>query len=117
MIAKSRSVYFLFCADCSYHKDTAKIIRESSFMTIDEIRNNLSKFKCSECGSKDIVIKEKPTAERIIEYVATEQTTDRVFHRSTCGWMKNVSAENEIRFRNRESAIKRGFRSCTSCRP
>lgn len=112
-MAKNKQIYFLVCKDCSYHVETSKLAASN----VDDVRNNLGKYKCSQCGSKNIVIKEKPKATKIVEYVATQMTTDRVFHRSTCGWMRNVSASNEIRFRNKDDALKRGFKPCTSCRP
>jgi len=112
-MAKNKQIYFLFCEGCGHHVDTSKL----SVSNIDEVRSNLRKYKCSECGSKNIIIKEKPKAKKIFVYVATEMTTERVFHKSTCGLMRNVSAENEIRFKNKENAIKRGFKPCASCRP
>jgi hypothetical protein len=109
--------HFLFCQECGYHKDIDKIINSTDFTSLVDIQNNLRKFSCSSCGAKNVTIKEKPTGKAIIEYVGTMQSTGKVFHKSTCSWMRHVSMENEVRFRDRDSAIKRGFKPCASCRP
>ncbi len=51
------------------------------------------------------------------KYVATMKSTDNVFHKSTCGWMKHVPMKSEILFRSRDDAIRRGFAPCKSCKP
>jgi hypothetical protein len=48
--------------------------------------------------------------------VGTLNSKTRVFHRPQCGWMRHVSAENEIRFASRQAALDHGFYSCNSCR-
>lgn len=48
--------------------------------------------------------------------VGTLNSVNRVFHRPQCGWMRHVTAGDEIRFANREVALEQGFSSCSSCR-
>jgi hypothetical protein len=112
----SNPTHFLYCLDCGHHKDTADSAR-SLGLNVSDLVNLTKRFVCSNCGSKSTGIKEKSKPEKMVLYVATIETVDRVFHRSTCGWMRNVSMENEIRFKDRVSAISKGFRPCTFCRP
>jgi hypothetical protein len=50
-------------------------------------------------------------------YVASNNSKDSKFHRSSCGWMKNVPLDREIKFKSRDDAIKTGFIPCSSCKP
>ena len=79
--------------------------------SIDDVIESL-KNKIPTGGAKIPFSDPKPT-----EVVATANSLERVFHRTKCGWMSKVSAENEIRFANRESAIRQGFSACTYCHP
>jgi len=108
---------FLLCDNCGRHVRLDRLMSAKEIQSVSLVMRMLPSFKCSECGSKSIRIKEKPRAKPILQYAATEGTEDRVFHKSTCGWLKNTSLDREIRFSTREEAIKRGFRPCTSCRP
>ena len=49
--------------------------------------------------------------------VATANTVNRVFHHPRCSRMRNVSAMNEIRFTDRNTAKKQGYSSCARCKP
>jgi hypothetical protein len=51
------------------------------------------------------------------QFVATSQSVERVFHRSTCGWMRHVSLSSLITFSNKEAAMRRGYSPCKSCHP
>jgi hypothetical protein len=55
--------------------------------------------------------------EKLIQYVATANSTNRVFHKHSCGWMNGVTCLNEIKFNNREDAKSKGYTPCFSCRP
>jgi methylphosphotriester-DNA--protein-cysteine methyltransferase len=61
--------------------------------------------------------KKSQKPEKMINFVATIESVGRVFHRSTCGWMKNVSMVNEIRFKDLDEAIKKGYQPCLFYRP
>lgn len=54
------------------------------------------------------------TSDRV---VATANTVNRVFHQPSCSRMSNVSAMNEIRFTDRNTAKKQGYSSCARCKP
>jgi hypothetical protein len=108
---------FLLCSACGHHVRLDRFLSASHMSSIEEVAASLASFKCSQCGDRSVQLKEKPKAKKVIEYAATEGTQDRVFHKSTCGWLKNTSSDREIRFSSRDEAIKRGFRPCTSCRP
>jgi hypothetical protein len=72
--------------------------------------------KCGRRGQAQIVWKES-AASRRIRFVATVQSGDKVFHRSTCGWMGNVQARNEIVFSTASEAVRLGYSPCRYCRP
>lgn len=63
------------------------------------------------------LLDEKIKTDIIIKYVASNESAQSIFHRSTCGWMRNVPLNSVIQFSNREDAIKTGFKPCKSCRP
>ena len=50
-------------------------------------------------------------------YWATSESQNRIFHRSSCTWMRSVGAGSEINFNSRESAVHRGYTPCRACRP
>jgi len=52
-----------------------------------------------------------------IQFVATSESVERVFHRSTCGWMKHVPRSSLIIFSNKEAAMRRGYSPCKFCHP
>jgi len=112
-MAVDNNVYFVVCNDCDHKLNTRKLKE----IDIKVIKSNLQDYPCSSCGSSNVTIKEKPKTKPVFTYVATEMTTDRVFHKSTCGHMQHVPAQNEIRFKDKEEAIRRNFKPCTSCRP
>ena len=88
----------------------------------------LTRLKCSKCGKRSVEVlparasvkpDRKPGHYQKAgeKYVATENSKDLVFHRQQCGWMRNVAYGSELVFRDRESAIKRGYQPCRSCKP
>ncbi len=117
-MASRQKIYFIICKDCGYHKSAAYVLKKTDFKTLDELQNNIKRLSCSDCGSKHIQVQEKPRpSTKKITYVATLGSADQVFHKSTCGWMQSVAYESEIRFADRQAAINRNYRPCTSCRP
>jgi len=114
--------YFITCNSCGHKKSAFLIFRDNNLLDdsnrpkLKEIKNYTNRMICSKCGVKDIRLTTKK-AKYGIQYVATSQSGDRVFHRSTCGWMKNVSLNSEIIFQSRDYAIKKGYSPCKSCRP
>ena len=43
--------------------------------------------------------------------VASAKSIDRVFHRSSCGWVANVRADDEITFANAADAIRQHYQT------
>lgn len=90
-----------------------------------ELKKDIIRKRLTNTNSLDLSLSEKcldayleSSKERKQQkYVATMKSTDNVFHKATCGWMKNVPMESEILFRSRDDAIRRGFTSCRSCKP
>ena len=41
----------------------------------------------------------------------------KIFHRNDCGWLSNVPYGSGIIFRDRQAAIKEGYRPCYKCKP
>lgn len=74
----------------------------------DQVGKFLPRLKCEVCGLKGRArLIFKPSAmgpsPRLL---ATTRSQDRVFHRSTCGWIKNVRTDDEISFVNAVDAIR-----------
>jgi len=106
--------YMLHCKLCGHNRDTATMGKNRP---PDEVTKRIKGYKCSKCKSKNVSVIVKHTNRKTIEYAATKNSVDMVFHKSTCGQMRNVSAINEIRSKNREVFINRGYTPCRSCRP
>ena len=98
-------------------------------LTLSELKK---KAKCSKCQMEQTLeltftpslseqaispstpIQKKPKT-KAIKYEAS--IAQNVFHRSTCGWLRNTSLKNTIQFRDRVEAIQQGFMPCKNCRP
>ena len=115
----------LKCFKCKYEESAFKVMGAEDQLNKDDKKQNtklqyikkiLPKLKCQKCSSSLLLLIAKEINTKII-YVATNSTRNNKFHKSTCGWMGNVPAGSEIRFKSREDAIKTGFAPCTSCKP
>jgi len=85
----------------------------------DEVRKLLPRLKCSGCGVKGkarLILKPSVVGPST-QLLATAKSLDKVFHRSACGWIKNVRADDEIGFANAADAIRRGYQPCMFCHP
>jgi very-short-patch-repair endonuclease len=85
----------------------------------DKVRKLLPRLKCKVCGVKGkarLILKPSVVGPSL-QLLATARSLDQVFHRSTCGWIKNVRADDEISFANAADAIRRGYQPCTYCCP
>jgi hypothetical protein len=85
----------------------------------DQIEKILPRLKCDDCGRKGkgrLIFKPSVTGQSSL-VVASAKSIDRVFHRSTCGWIANVRAGDEINFASAADAIRQHFQPCTYCRP
>jgi len=115
----------LQCFKCKYEESAFRVMGSEDQLNKDDKKQNtklqyikkvLPKLKCQKCSSSLLLLIPKEINTKII-YVATNSTRNNKFHKSTCGWMGNVSAGSEIRFKSREDAIKTGFIPCASCKP
>jgi len=115
----------LQCFKCKYEESAFKVMGSEDQLNKDDKKQNtklqyikkvLPKLKCQKCSSSLLLLIPKEINTKII-YVATNSTRNNKFHKSTCGWMGNVPAGSEIRFKSREDAIKTGFIPCHSCKP
>jgi len=59
--------------------------------------------------------KVKEMDETGVQYIATSETEDMVFHKTTCDWMRNVPDKSIVNFDDRSHAIRIGYRSCKAC--
>src|SRR5258705_13186042 len=85
----------------------------------DQVRKLLPRLKCGVCGVKG---KARLSFKRSVtgpspRLLATTKSQDRVFHRSTCGRIKNVRADDEISFANAADAIRQHYQPRKYCRP
>jgi len=127
--------YFLLCNDCGHRKDT-EAYDYFKGKNIDEMSNMIDKFKCSECASKKISIVGKDDLhillpaipavlekqiekdkEKIVKYVATDNSENKVFHRPNCKWVRFVKDGAYMEFGDKEEPIKLGLRPCHACNP
>ena len=98
-------------------------------LTLDELKQ---KTECTKCfmkktidlayisderdrTSSDTGSRLKKPRAKIVKYEAS--TAQNVFHKSSCGWLKNTSLQNTLRFTDRSDAIQQGFSPCKYCRP
>jgi hypothetical protein len=83
---------------------------------IEELLPRLNCEVCHRKGGASLIFKPSVAGKTPL-MVASAQSIDRVFHRSTCGWIANVRAGDEIDFDSAAAAIRRGFQPCKYCRP
>ncbi len=93
------------------------IIRLASDEVLGERESLLFKLHSGWRKAKIASQQSSERKEPIIRYVASTQSTDRVFHRSTCGWMRHVPSDSELVFSSRQSAINKGYTPCKFCCP
>jgi len=55
----NKSTYYLYCEACDFSQDVMKVLHKTSLTSVDELRENVSRFHCSVCGAKKVIIKEK----------------------------------------------------------
>lgn len=58
--------FFLGCINCDHQLEIGRVVANSPFTSIGHVIENISRFRCSKCGSKSI---------RVVE-VRGEKTTD-----------------------------------------
>jgi hypothetical protein len=116
-------VYYLVCKECGHRKSAFIVMRERGLIrpgtlpSHQELESLRSRLKCGECDSKKIAFEGRQSVNGKITYVATTESEESAFHKSTCGWMRHVSSASTIYFRDRNAAIKQGYRPCKSCKP
>jgi len=57
------------------------------------------------------------TKPSVAEYSYVASKKSKVFHKSGCRWVKNISPGNLVRYASREEAIKDGKKPCSTCKP
>lgn len=116
---------YLKCYKCSHEESAYKVMSAENMLDKDNkqintklqyIKKVLHKLKCQKCSSPLLLLMPKKSIDKIT-YVATNSTSNNKFHKSSCGWMINVPAGSEIKFKSREDAIRTGFTPCHSCKP
>ncbi|WP_090142717.1 hypothetical protein [Limnohabitans sp. DM1] len=113
---------FLRCGTCGHKLSAflafrnAGLLVESRRPTVSDIEAIAQRLKCSQCGAKSVALESEQykDSER---YWATSESEHRVFHRSTCTWIRSVGADSEINFTSRQAAVLRGYTPCRACRP
>ena len=126
----ARSGYAIasFCNKCARHtKQLAKAILGKNpglaTLTLAEIKQ---KSVCQNCKARQSLkmnwafsstnsSKFIKAPVRKIKYEASLEQP--VFHRSTCGWLKNTPNQSSVRFKTRDEAIQSGYEPCATCRP
>jgi len=56
---------YLQCNNCTHQLDINRLISRSPFTTADQINQNIARFQCSKCGSKNIAVIEKSFKNRL----------------------------------------------------
>ena len=84
-----------------------------------EVKKIIKSLKCKKCGEKGNIslVTKQSAASNKNPFRATDSSSSRIYHRSTCGWMGNVKRENEIFFKSKEEAELRKYKPCPSCHP
>lgn len=123
-IASDTPIY-LECLKCKNKESAFKVMSSENQLNknnpeqntkLQYIKKILPRLKCQKCSSNLLLLIPQEINVKVI-YVATNSTKNNKFHKSTCGWMKNVPAGSEIKFKSREDAINTGFSPCNSCKP
>ena len=120
----------IYCKSCGHCRDVdesfCKTFATKIGVPLDKLSQldfdkHASEFQCAECGGRGARVEIKKKGKRVQELrdirVATWNSVGRTFHRPKCRWMSRVSAVDEIRFKDRQAAMDRGFTACKNCRP
>lgn len=113
---------FLRCTGCGHRISAFLAFRNAGLLpgprrpTLSEVEAIAPRLKCSGCGAKSVAL-ESTAYQDTAHYCASALSEKRVFHRSTCSWMRSVGADSEINFVTREAAVLRGYTPCRTCRP
>lgn len=105
-------VYYLICKACGHGKSTFILMREQELISpgrlpcLQGLELLRSRFKCGVCDSKNIALEGRRSVHDKLAYVATTESEESVFHKSTCGWMINVASANTISFSDRNAAVR-----------
>jgi len=55
----NKTDYYLYCESCDFCQHVEKVLHKTSLTSVDELVANVSRFHCSVCGAKKVIIKEK----------------------------------------------------------
>jgi len=124
-----KTTWFVVC-ECGYKAQVDTRLRTClaekigggiESLSVGEFRRAKVMLRCTNCHKKNPRLVMKPAVKKSVTYVATRAVDtsqrERIFHKSTCGWMRHVSYDKVIEFTDRASATAKGYRPCTTCRP
>ena len=104
---------FVECRACGHARSAFLILRHAGLLqrperpTSSEVQAIAHRLQCSACGARDFECVEAPDKDTQ-PYWATSASPDRIFHRPSCRWMRDVSADSEIHFTHRQAAVGLG---------
>lgn len=119
---------FIQCRNCGHEMVFHKKHREALAMRLGKAQSELTgrdveaasaAFKCRECASRGVTVREVERRKPSIAYVAggRTETAEPIFHKDTCSWVGYVHKATIIEFESREAAVRSGYRPCRVCRP
>lgn len=92
---------------------TASFIRDYRQANPQHSRTSVS----NSVGDGSATTSNQPAASKTPEGGFIASKTSDVFHKFDCRWAQNISAENLVRYRTRDEAVKAGKRPCKFCSP
>lgn len=119
---------FLRCRNCNremvlHRKHRAALVKRlrkpEAELTGKDVQRYSEVFRCKECGSRGIEVREVERRAPSILYVAGGRTQAAlpIFHRHTCGWVGHIHKADIVEFESREGAVMSGYKPCRVCRP
>lgn len=116
---------FQFLIKLGYSRSELTVDFDSYRQAINTL---LPKLNCSSCNAKGLisVVASKNSTHLKVEaarvpfskrLVATDRGVNRVFHKQSCSYAKQIRREDEVFFDTREEAMKRFFDPCRFCKP
>jgi len=121
----NQNAIYIKCNVCGHEVSAFRVLAPLGLITPgknpteSEVKKILKSLKCKKCGEKGNIslLTKQSTASDKYPFRATDISTSRIYHRSTCGWMNKVKAKDEISFKSKEEAESRGYQPCPYCHP
>ena len=108
----SNDASFYNCRQCEHRTSAFKVLKAQGLWTekghpdLPLVESILGRLVCRECGAREPRITQRTSAVNRVEYVATRESDEAIFHRSNCSYMRRVRMDALIRFKDREEASK-----------